>query len=245
MPKKFKIIIITIIILSFVVGGIWYWNKNINQAKKEKEKTAFITGFTLLDDEKNLDWDRTSAKFSQEARAQFEKKVSDIKNNLAKAEDKGTRLANYNDLAIYQHYLGNYKESYDAYIESLKLEDRNRVTWQNFADVLLAVKAYKSAEAAYKKAVDLNKYIPESYVKLANYYQVLGDDIKVEQTYQSAIETIRQSLENDALVLDSYADWLVSKQRHDEAIKILRELQAEQPDNKEAIEREIEKLNKL
>ena len=217
-----------------------YWNKNKDN---KQDKTAFETGFTMLDDEKNLIWSE-AVQLPPEARAQFENKVKEIKADIAIQKVKDDLLADYNNLAIYEKYLGNYRESYDAYLESLKIESQARVAWQNFADVLLKMKAYKSAEMAYKKSVELNKYIPESYVKLANYYQAVGDGAKVEATYKLAIETIKQSLESDTLVLDAYAEWLANEKRYGEAIKFYEELIVKQPGNKAAIERKIEGLRK-
>ena len=166
------------------------------------------------------------------------------KADLITTENEEQRLADFNNLAIYEKYLGNYRESYDAYLKSLELENRARVTWQNFADVLLKMQAMKSAEMVYKKSVELNKYIPESYVKLANYYRVIRDDKNTEETYKLAIETIKVSTESDTLVLSAYAEWLVEKKRYDEAIKIYEELIIKQPANKAAIERKIEKIKK-
>lgn len=241
--KKYRIIIIACLALIIVAGGFWYF-KNTGK-NQDKEKLAFNTGFIMLDDETVLIWSE-SVKLSDEARAQFENKVTEIKADLAQAKiiEKEQLLADYNNLAIYEKYLGNYREAYNAYLESLKLEGRARVAWQNFADVLLSMKAYKSAEMAYKKAVDLNKYIPESYVKLADYYKAMNDDSRVEATYKLAIETIKQSLESDTLVLSDYADWLAGKTRYDEAIKIYEELIIKQPANKAALERKIENLRK-
>lgn len=241
MNKKYKIIIIVCLILIIAAGGgWWYWQPSIGK-NKEQDKIAFDTGFTLLDDEKNLIW-AEAVQLSDEARVQFENKVKEIKADLTVAKEKDQLLADYNNLAIYQKYLGNYRESYDAYLESLKLENQARVAWQNLADVLLKIKAIKSAEMAYKKAVDLNKYIPESYVKLADYYKAMNDDGQVEATYKLAIETIKESLESDTLVLNDYANWLADKKRYDEAIKIYEELIVKQPENKEAIERKIENI---
>ena len=238
--KKYKIIIIIICLVFIAAAGVWYV-KNNNGGDKEKEKIAFSTGFVMLDDEKSLVWTET-VNLSDETRAQFLKKIAEAKADLVTAKEKDQRLADFNNLGIYQKYLGNYRESYDAYLEFLKLESQARVTWQNFADVLLKIKAYKSAEMAYKKAVELNKYIPESYVKLADYYKVMGDDKNVEATYKLAIETIKESMESDTLVLSDYADWLAGKKRYDEAIKIYEELIVKQPGNKAAIEKKIEKI---
>lgn len=233
---------IAVLIIIIAASGFWYV-KNNSGKNKDKEKMAFNTGFIMLDGEKGLVW-AEAVKLSDEARAQFEKKVAEVKADLATAREKEQRLADYNNLAIYEKYLGNYREAYDAYLESLKLESQARVAWQNFADVLLKIKAYKSAEMAYKKAVELNKYIPESYIKLADYYQTMKDDGQAEATYKLAIETIKQSLESDTLVLSDYADWLAGKKRDDEAIKIYEQLIIKQPANKAAIERKIENLKK-
>jgi len=236
--KKYKVLMIMVLVLIIAAIGFLYVRKN---ADKDKGETAFSTGFTMLDDEKSLIWTE-AVKLSDETRAQFEKKLAEAKADLTKAEGKEAKLDGYSNLAIYEKYLGNYRESYDAYLESLKLESQARITWQNFADVLLKIKAYKSAEMAYKKAVELNKYIPESYVKLADYYKAVNNDAMVEATYKLAIITIKESMESDTLVLSDYADWLAGKKRYDEAIKIYEQLIVKQPGNKAAIERKIEKL---
>lgn len=238
MTQKYKILIIACLILIIAAGGFWYFR---NADDSEKDKLAFTTGFVLLDDEKSLVWSE-DIQLSAEARTRFEDKVKEIQSNLAKGGDEETMISNYNNLAIYENYLGDYRAAYDAYLESLKLEDRTRITWQNFADVLLKIKAYKSAEDAYKKSIDINKYIPESYVKLADYYKVVGDDKKVEETYKLAIENIKDTSESNALILSDYADWLAGQKRYDEAIKIYEELIVKQPSNKAAIQRKIEGL---
>lgn len=242
--KQYKILIITALLILCAVAGFLYYQKyqKTSDQNKEQEKIAFNTGFTLLDDQAGLVWSET-VELSSEARGQFEKKVLEIKNSLARnSQDESQRLADYNNLAIYQQYLGNYREAYQAYLESLKLEDSVRVYWQNFADLLLKMKAYKSAEMAYKKAIELNKYIPESYTKLADYYKIAGDGQQVEATYKLAIEKIEQSMESDTLVLSDYADWLAGQQRYEDAIKVYEQLIIKQPGNKEAIERKINNL---
>ncbi|MEI6596882.1 MAG: hypothetical protein WCL13_01575 [bacterium] len=246
MPKNNKILMIAGVVLMIAViagGSFWYFNKNAGNNNKQNEKIAFSTGFVLLDDEKSL-VNSEQIDLAPEVRAQFEKKVTEIKADLMTAVDKETRLADYNNLGVYHKYLGNYREAYDAYLQSLNLESQARVSWQNFADVLLKMKAFKSAEMAYKKAIELNKYIPESYVKLGDYYKVMGDRVKVEETYKLAITTIKESMESDTLVLSAYAEWLTGEKRNDEAIKLYEELIVKQPDNKAAIERKIEDLKK-
>ena len=69
--------------------------------------------------------------------------------------------------------------------------------------------------------------------------------VKVEETYKLAIETIEQSLENDTLVLDAYAEWLGVQKRYDEAISMYQQLIIKQPNNKAAIESKIDSLKKL
>jgi len=239
--NKTLIIACLVLLVALIIGGaFWYFNKNTGD-NEDQDKIAFNTGFTLLDDEKSLLWSEV-VQLDQEVRTQFEKKVAEAKADLAVATDKEQILADYNNLALFQKYLGNYRESYSAYLESLKIESQARVAWQNFADVLLKMRAFKSAEMAYKKAVELNKYIPESYVKLADYYKAVGDINNVEATYKLAIETIKQSMESDSLVLDAYAEWLGEQKRYDEAIKFYEELIVKQPDNKSAIERKIDNL---
>jgi len=240
MFKNLKILIITILVLVIAVA-VWYVNKN--QGDNNQEEIAFSTGFTLLDDAAGL-INGEAVELAPEVRAEFEKRAEEAKADLLSATDKEVRLADYNNLAIYEKYLGNYKEAYDAYLQSLNLESQARVTWQNFADVLLKMKAFKSAEKAYKKAIELNKYIPESYLKLADYYKSMGDFINIEATYKTALETIKESTESDTLVLDAYAEWLGLQKRYDEAIGFYRQLMAKQPNNRAAIEKKIEELRK-
>jgi len=241
--KKYKILIIACLVLIIAAGGWLYLNKGDNNTDKYQEKIAFNTGFVLLDDEKSL-VSSEPVELSPEARDRFETEIAKIKADLAVQTLKEDRLAGYNNLGIYQKYLGNYREAYAAYLESLSLESQARVAWQNFADVLLKMKALKSAEMAYKKAVELNKYIPESYVKLADYYKAVRDDAQVEATYNLAITTIKESMESDTLVLAAYAEWLAGQKRYVEAIELYEELVVKQPANKEAIERKIEGLKK-
>lgn len=238
--KKYKIIIIICLVLIIAAGGFWYWNKDKNN---QPDKTAFETGFVLLDDEKNLIWSE-AVQLTPETRARYEEEIKKIKADLTSQKIKEDRLASFNNLAIYYKYLGDYRESYNAYLESIKLQSLARVAWQNFADVLFKMKAYKSAEMAFKKAIELNQYIPESYVKLADYYKAVNDGKKAEATYRLAILTIKQSTESDTLILNDYAGWLAGEKRYDEAIKIWRELEIKQPENKEAIERMIENIKK-
>lgn len=242
--KKYKIIIIACLVLIIAAGGFWYYGKNTeNNKEKQKEKIAFDTGFIMLDDEKSLVWSE-AIQLSLEARTQFENKIKEIQADLAVKTEKDDRLADYNNLAVYQKYLGNYRESYNAYLESLKLENQARISWQNFADVLLKMKALKSAETAYKKAVELNKYIPESYVKLADYYKAVNDGVKVEATYKSGLEAIKESMESDSLVLNAYAEWLILQNKYDQAIEIYEQLIVKQPANKAALEKKIENIKK-
>jgi len=240
MAKNYKILIIAVLTVLVAAGGWWFWRQS--GLSGQKEKILFNTGFSLLDDEKNLIWNG-AAELDAETSGRFAGKVSEITADLAAAaNDRERLLADYNNLALYQKYLGDYRAAYDAYLESLRLESRARVTWQNFADVLYKMGALKSAEAAFKKAIELNKYVPESYVKLADYYKAVGDDVKVEETYKLAVETIKESYESDTLVLSAHANWLADKKRYVEAVKILEQLMAKQPENKAAIEARIEEL---
>ena len=98
--------ILTIVVLVLIIAaGAWYVKENMGR-NKDKEKIAFATGFTMLDDEKSLVW-AEAVKLSDETRAQFEKKVTEIKADLVTAKEKEQLLVNYNNLAIHEKYLGN------------------------------------------------------------------------------------------------------------------------------------------
>jgi Flp pilus assembly protein TadD len=72
----------------------------------------------------------------------------------------------------------------------------------------------------------------------------VGDSANIEATYKTAIETIKESMESDTLVLGAYAEWLGAQKRYGEAIKFYQELVIKQPNNKAAIEKKIENLRK-
>lgn len=239
--KNKKIITGIIVIILLALGGyLSYYLKN-----RGNEKKAESTGvFTLLDDEKNLVYSEQTNVMPQ-ARTQFEQKAKEAEELIKKGGDNEIMVVNYNDYALYNAYLGQYKKSYDAYLKSVALNDMLRATWMGFGDLLVKMKAYKSAEFAYNKIIEINPWEPLHYIKLLDLYKASGETEKIAETYKIGLEKTSTNIEGNTLLLARYAQWLEEQKSYDEAIKVYNELIKAQPDNKAAIEKKIEKINNL
>jgi len=238
---KSKEIFFIILILIIFGGGYYLINKENNIKIKSDNST-----FTLVDDKDKILFSEKLGLYP-EARTQYEQKLKETEEKIKKGGDKDLMIDNYNNLGFYNAALGDYSGAYDAYIESLKMKDDFRITWMAFGDLLVKMKAYKSAEIAYNKARVLNEFNSASYIKLANLYKILNDNKKVEDYYKLGIEKIKNNIGgNDyEVILTEYVDWLVNNKRHDDAIFIYKEILVVNPDNKDIIERRIENINKL
>ncbi len=237
-----KLIIILIIFFAILVGSFYYWQNFKNQDESEEltENKVFI----LLDDENNIILEE-AVDIYPEARLQYEQKLKEIESNLDKGGDDDFLIANYSNFALYNNYLGNYKIAYDAYIKSLTINSKLRITWLSFGDLLVDMKAYKSADAAYNKAIELNRYDALNYIKLVNIFKILDDREKVEEIYKNGLEMTEKNISGgETLLLDDYAEWLVKIKSYDEAILIYEKLKEKQPQNKEAIDKKINNIKK-
>ncbi len=239
--KKLLLFFTIIIILAVLAGGWWFW-----QSKSQSNGSTSSDSFKLLDDKTKLVYSET-VRLDPEVRQAFEAKVKEIKTNLATATDKGTLVANYNNLGLFSSYLGNYQEAFEAYTNSLKTIKDSRMTLLTFGDLLVKMKAYKSAEAVFNKTNELNPWEAKSYIKLVNLYKAMADNKKISETYQTGLAgTLKNVDQNEyVLLLSDYADWLVSQKSYDQAIMVYQQIAGRQPQNKDVIDKKIADLTKL
>lgn len=238
---KYKLIIIITVVIAILFslsfGSLFYFKIRSGNLSKSDV-------FTLLDKKVILTEDK---ELTPETRKLYEDRANEAQANLAKrglpapAGDKDFFVANYGNLALYKSYLGEYSQSYELYLKTLELESKSRVIWMAFGDLLVRMKAYLSAEAAYKKALALNQYEPEGYIKLADLYRLTGaPESKIEEVYKKGLENIV----DNTLLLSEYAKRLSENGDNNRAIEIYEKLKELQPQNREALDREINKLKK-
>lgn len=215
-----------------------YWQN------KGKEKPAGNIIFKILDDENSL-VNFEYVELSQEASNQFEQKLKEAEENLAKGGGNEFMMVNYNNAALYKSYLGDYRAAYGYYLESLNLFKDLRITWLALGDLLIKMKAYQSAEAAYRKAVRLNPYDSLNYIKLADLYKITGQIEKISATFKDGLESTAKNVEGNTLLLTEYAKWLVEIKSYDQAILLYEQLKEKQPGNADSLDKAIEKLKKM
>ncbi len=235
--KKIIFILLVLLILIGSVSGWWYWHN--------RQSNNLSTGevFRLLDDKANLVY-AEAVQLYPEARQQFEEKVKEIQNNLAKAGDKDSLVANYNNLGLYSSYLGNYREAFEAYVNSLSTIKDSRMTLLAFGELLVKMKAYKSAEAVFNKTNELNPWEAKGYIKLVNLYKITGDNKKIDETYQAGLASTLTNIDQNeyVLLLNDYADWLAEQKSYDQAIIVYQQIAGRQPQNKAMIDKKIADL---
>jgi len=238
--KKIIFILLVLLILIGAVSGWWYWQS------KSKSKPANSEIFTLLDDKDKLIYSEV-VELYPEVKQQFEKKVEEIKASLAKGGDRDWLVANYNNLGLYSGYLGNYREALEAYINSLNTIKDSRMTLLAFGELLVKMKAYKSAEAVFNKTNELNPWEAKGYIKLVNLYKIMADNKKISETYQTGLASTLKNVDQNeyVILLNDYADWLVSQKFYDQAIIVYRQIAGRQPQNKELVDKKIADLTKL
>lgn len=242
--KKYNILIIACVVIIIVAGGFWY-----EKVRSQNQPNQIATGnefFKLLDNNDNLVYSET-LKLYPEAEAQYKQKLQEISALIAKGGDSDSMATNYNNYGVYNRYLGNYRESYNAFLSSLKLNSKWRITWLDLGDVLIKMKAYKSAEFAYNQATGLNPYDALNYVKLADLYNITGDKEKLAATFKVGLEKTKQNANQAQNVglLHEYVNYLTAIKSYDQAILILEKLKTLEPANANALDNSITNINKL
>lgn len=233
MLKNKKLFFIVFVILAAIIIGFWVYQRS-NKIDLPESSVFRVT------DKKSEVVLQENPDLTPEARKLYEDRAKESKDNIAKGGNIDFLATNYNNLGMYQTYLGKYKEAYGAYIKVLEMEKTVRVSWLGLGDLLVKMKAYKSAENAYDKAMALNPYDPIIYSKQANMYKILNKNDMVKQSYENGIKQI----ESNAVLLDEYSAWLASTKDYQGAISLLEQQKVKQPANSKAIDRKIEQIKK-
>jgi len=242
--KKYKILIIAGVVIIIAAGGFWY-----EKVRSQNQPNQIVTSnevFKLLDNSDNLVYSE-NLKLYPEAEAQYKQKLQEISALIAKGGDNDSMVANYNNYGVYNRYLGNYRESYSAFLSSLKLNGKWIITWLDLGDVLVKMKAYKSAEFAYNQAVELNPYDALNYVKLADLYNITGDMEKLAANFKVGLENTKKNADQAQNIglLHEYVDYLTKIKSYDQAILMLEKLKTLEPANSKALYNSINNINKL
>lgn len=230
-----------------IAGSFFYfWSQKTNSQKNFSEESEV---FSIVDEEKNnLVWDENK-NLNPELEKQYQDKLEKAKSDLAGVqeiteENKEAVQSYYNNIALYSTYLGDYRQAYDYYIKSLELYPDDRIVWLNLGSLLVEMNALQSAEKAIDIGLNWNPYDNVGWLKkIALYEENFPENSenteKISDFYKEAIEKTN----NDPLLVNDYANWLAKNGKNDEAINIYRKLIELTPENKEAIQKKIEKLN--
>lgn len=229
-----------IIIISTLLGVGLYFNFS------QKDKTDNVI-FVLAENKKDIIWIE-DLNLSPDLEAQYKHRLQEAEQNLnaegkLSEESKEAIQAHYNNVALFNSYLGNYQKSYDYYLKSLELYPDDRVVWLNLGSLLIKMQAFESAEKAIDEGLRWNPWDSLGWTKKIELYEVwLGNTLdgfqKINEVYKEAI----RETNNNTLLLSNYADWLARAGHKDEAIKMYQKLIELIPENEEAINRKINKL---
>lgn len=147
----------------------------------------------------------------------------------------------YGNIALYERYIGEYQSSVDAYMSALEIEPKNRILWVGLSETLIAMKAYKSAEASLKKGIELVPGATDTYDKLARLYSVYlyPDNLDTaKEVYQLGLDTIIGSLP----LRVQYAEWLGEYGFIEEAIEQYEQLKTSDVDEAPQYQIKIDRL---
>lgn len=222
-----KNIIIALITVMIVVGAFAVYK--IYYQKAEVVSNDF---FSIQDDANSIVWNEQT-NVDELSRGEFNRKIEELKNKIATETDSENLMAHYTNIGIYYGYLGDYRSAYDYYLKALEIDPSFRRSWLNLGDILVNMKAYQSAEAAYKKSIDLFAYDDLGYKKLTSLYELAyaGNHDLIKSTYEQGLDVLRGNSEDEVPLLKQYANWLVETKQTVDAEKIYDELIEKDPDN--------------
>jgi tetratricopeptide (TPR) repeat protein len=238
MKSKIKNLIVVFVAVLIIVAISLY---GFLYTKKDDQHILYKSNvFELVDDEEGIViFEQTD--LSQTSKDEYNKRIKILEQEIAtSSEEDEERDVPYYNLATYERYLGNYGQSYEALIKSIEIYPENRLSWTSLGETLKAMKAYKSAQIAYEKALDINTGTPDTYVKLADLFAVAyPEDLeKAKQVYEQGIEVVFA----DKTLRNSYAIWLERKNFKPEAIEQYQILIKIDPDNTASYEETIKFL---
>jgi tetratricopeptide (TPR) repeat protein len=228
--KRNLILVLVIVLAGLSAAAFFYFNR----ADRNLNESPF---FVMLD--KDIITSAES-KFSLEMKETFRQKIEEANKEIRPDAAKDALITAYGNRALYQTYLGEYENAYNSYLKSLELNSQSRVQWLALGDLLVKMKAYKTAENAYGKAKIINAYEPQVYLKLADLYKIsaLDDKEKIKKLFEEGLANIA----DNTLLLDAYARWSADAGDKTKAIELYQQLIKLQPGNAEALNREIDKL---
>jgi len=226
-----KIIILFIFILGFSVAGVLYWARFYND--KQEDNKIFI----IKDDKSLILWQDEPKNLTQDSKTVYEQRIEEIKKDLENAVlGVDEMYVYYSNMALYQSYLGQYRQSYDNYLKAIEYKPENRVLWVGLADLLVLMNAPKSAEEAYLKALELNIGAEDTIIKLAEFYEKFypEEPEKAKKVFLDSLEILMEKTR----VVRAYAKFLERQKDFvgaSEQYKTLMELEPENKDNYEKI----------
>ena len=232
--KKFIIIGLLVVALLFVLFLVSNNSKLPDNSK-----------FSLLDKESDILLSE-DVFLLEEVRKNFEENALKWKTDAEKnAWDGDDLVVAYNNRALFHSYLGEYKTAYDLYLESINIKPEFRLTWVSLGDLLVLMRAYKSAEASYVEAISLNKFDHLQYLKLANLYKIteFGTDSQVFDTYKLALENMENSTANKEPIYRDYIRFLDQTGLSEEATIVRAEFEQYQESGGIGIDPEFDDLN--
>ena len=237
MKKINNLIIVIVIVIVLFIGTIFVL---INRNTGELPQTGH---FQIIDEIDqiilNQNIEDMENKIMPEALEFYNSEVLKLENLISITNDEMIRRDYFNDIAKYLNNLGRYEEAYKYYLMSLDISYIQRLTWINLADLLVKMKAYKSAEVAYLKANDINAFAEENYIKLAKLYILLNYNIDdIIEIYDKGISIMQKP----KLILDEKAKFLEANDMLEDAINTYEKL-LDVIDNKEWVQSKIDKLN--
>jgi len=198
--------------------------------------------FTIIDDANTVVMAETTD-LDPAVRVSYEDRITGLVEQIAGADPATEEVdVYYSNLALFYRYLGDYGHAYQAYLDSLAIEPKNRITWVNLADTLIYMRAYQSAEAAYRKAIEINPGALDTYHKLAQLYtQQYPDNLdKAKQTYQDGLDI---AFGSDDGYISHFAEWLAQHGYAKDAIGQYQKLKQLRPESADIIQREIDRLS--
>ena len=221
---------LVIVLAGLAAAAFFYFNR----ADRNLNESPF---FIMLD--KDIVTSAES-KFSLEMKETFRQKIEEANQEIRPGVTNDALITAYGNRALYQTYLGEYENAYNSYLKSLELNSQSRIQWLALGDLLVKMKAYKTAENAYGKAKTINAYEPQVYLKLVELFQLAipPDNGKIKQLFEEGLTNIA----DNTLLLDAYARWSARIGDKTKAIELYRQLIKLQPGNAEALNREIDKL---
>lgn len=121
------------------------------------------------------------------------------------------------------------KEAGEAFQMAVKVEPKNRLVWETFADFLQEQKRYSEAEEAIKMAREIE---PTSGIIWSKYADVISHDPKRRsETVAAYEEAVKLSRKRKADILVSFGRYLDRLHEHSRAEIILREATEVDPSN--------------